>query len=91
MPRHYDETIPHFFDHLEDMFLGGGVYVTPPFDLDNQDYLRPTYFYFLFFSEKLLNDTLKLLRRMNLYECYMYLNNDGYDAIYCENVNFMNV
>jgi hypothetical protein len=40
---------------------------------------------------KLLNDTLKLLRRMNLYECYMYLNNDGYDAIYCENVSFMNV
>jgi hypothetical protein len=35
-----------------------------------------------------LNDTLKLLRRMNLYECYMYLNNDGYDAIYCENVKF---
>jgi hypothetical protein len=31
-----------FFDHLENMFLGGGVYVTPPFDLDNQDYLRPT-------------------------------------------------
>jgi hypothetical protein len=22
---------------------------------------------------------------------YMYLNNDGHDAIYCENVNFMNV
>jgi hypothetical protein len=41
-PRHYDETIPHFFDHLENMFLGGRVYVTPPFDLDNQDYLRPT-------------------------------------------------
>ena len=37
---------------------------------------------------KLLNDTLKLLRRMNLYECYMYLNNDGYDAMYCENVKF---
>jgi hypothetical protein len=39
-----------FFDHLENMFLGGGVYVTPPFDLDIQDYLRPTYFYFLFFQ-----------------------------------------
>jgi hypothetical protein len=40
--RHYDETIPHFFDHLENMFLKGWVYVTPPFDLDSQDYLRPT-------------------------------------------------
>jgi hypothetical protein len=39
-----------FFDHLENMFLEGGVYVTPPFDLDIQDYLRPTYFYFLFFQ-----------------------------------------
>ena len=79
-----------FYDHLENMLLEGWVYVTPPFDLDNQDYLRPTYFYFLF-TVKLLNDTLKLLRHINLYECYMYLNNDGYDAIYCENVNFMNV
>jgi hypothetical protein len=50
------------------MFLEGWVYVTPPFDLDNQDYLRPTHFYFLFIV-KLLNDTLELLRRMNLYEC----------------------
>jgi hypothetical protein len=41
-PRHYDETIPHFFYHLENMFLEGWVYVTPPFDLDSQDYLRPT-------------------------------------------------
>jgi hypothetical protein len=39
-----------FFDHLENMFLGGGVYVTPPFDLDIEDYLRPKYFYFLFFQ-----------------------------------------
>jgi hypothetical protein len=46
MLRHYDETIPHYFDHLENMFLEGGVYVTPPFDLDNQDYLRPIYFIF---------------------------------------------
>jgi hypothetical protein len=72
------------------MFLGGGVYVTPPFDLDSQDYLRPTLLYFLF-TVKLLNDTLKLLRRMNLYECLNVFDNDGYDAIYCENVNFMNV
>jgi hypothetical protein len=50
-PRHYYETISHFFDHLENMFLEGWVYVTPPFDLDNQDYLRPTDFYFLFTSE----------------------------------------
>jgi hypothetical protein len=54
------------------MFLEGGVYVTPPFDLDNQDYLRPTLYYFLFIV-KLLNDILKLLR-CRLYECYMYLN-----------------
>jgi hypothetical protein len=46
MLRHYGETIPHFFDHLENMFLEGWVYVTPPFDLDNQDYLRPIYFIF---------------------------------------------
>jgi hypothetical protein len=31
-----------FFYHLENMFLEGWVYVTPPFDLDNQDYRRPT-------------------------------------------------
>ena len=68
MPRHYGETIPHYFDHLENMFLEGGVYVTPPFDLDNQYYLRPTHLYFLFIV-KLLNDTLELLRCMNLYEC----------------------
>jgi hypothetical protein len=46
MLRHYDEIIPHYFDHLENMFLEGGVYVTPPFDLDIQDYLRPIYFIF---------------------------------------------
>jgi hypothetical protein len=68
MPRCYDEIIPHFFDHLENMFLEGWVYVTPPFDLDSQDYLRPKHLYFLF-TVKLLNDTLELLRRMNLYEC----------------------
>jgi hypothetical protein len=50
------------------MFLEGWVYVTPPFDLDNQYYLRPTHLYFLFIV-KLLNDTLELLRCMNLYEC----------------------
>ena len=37
---------PSLFEHLENMFLEGGVYVTPPFDLDNQDYLRPTYIIF---------------------------------------------
>jgi hypothetical protein len=37
---------PHYFDHLENMFLEGGVYVTPPFDLDCQDYLRTIYFIF---------------------------------------------
>jgi hypothetical protein len=46
MLRHYDEIIPHYFDHLENMFLEGGVYVTPPFDLDSQDYLRTIYFIF---------------------------------------------
>ena len=50
------------------MFLEGWVYVTPSFDLDNQDYLRPKHLYFLF-TMKLLNDTLEILRRMNLYEC----------------------
>jgi hypothetical protein len=24
-PRHYGETIPHYFDHLENVFLEGGV------------------------------------------------------------------
>ena len=42
MPRHYDKIIPDFFDHLENVFLEGWVYATPPFDLDSQDYLRPT-------------------------------------------------
>jgi len=51
MPRHYDEIIPHFFDHLENMFLEGGVYVTPTFDLDNQD-LPEAYFYYFLFTMK---------------------------------------
>ena len=59
MPRHYGEIIPHYFDHLENMFLEGGVYVTPPFDLDSQDYLSTIYTYFLV-TVKLLRDTLKL-------------------------------
>jgi hypothetical protein len=58
-PRHYGETIPHYFDHLKNMFFEGGVYVTPPFDLDSQDYLRPIYFIF-YVTVKLLSDTLKL-------------------------------
>ena len=33
--RHYNETIPHFFDHLENMLPEGWVYVMPPFDLES--------------------------------------------------------
>ena len=33
-----------FIDHLENMFLEGWMYATPPFDLDGQDYLRPIHF-----------------------------------------------
>ena len=40
---------------------------------------------------KLLNDTLKLLRHMNRYECLNVTDDDGYSAIYYVNVNFMNV
>ena len=83
MPRHYDETIPHFFDHLENMFLGGGVYVTPPFDLDRHDYLRPIYTLFSIHSETLLC--------MNMYECLNVIDDDVYNVIYYVNVNFTNV
>ena len=40
---------------------------------------------------KLLNDTLELLRRMKFYECLIVIDDDGYDAIYYVNVNFMSV
>ena len=47
-PRHYGETIPHYFDHLKNMFFEGGVYVTPPFDLDSQDLPEAYLHHFLF-------------------------------------------
>jgi hypothetical protein len=72
------------------MFLEGWVYVTQPFDLDIQD-LPEAYLYYFLFTVKLLNDTLKLLRHMNRYECLNVIDDYVYDATYCENVNFMNV
>jgi hypothetical protein len=65
------------------MFLEGWVYVTPPFDLDRQDYLRPIYF--IFYSQ------CETLRCMNFYECLNVIDDDVYNAIYYVNVNFTNV
>jgi hypothetical protein len=90
MLRHYDEIIPHFFDHLENMFLEGWVYVTPPFELHSQDYLRSTHLYF-YSQVKLLNNTLELLKCMNLYKFLNVIDDDGYDVIYYVNVNSRNV
>jgi hypothetical protein len=43
----------------------------PPFDLDSENYLRPNHLLFSIHCET-INDTLELLRHMNLCECQFY-------------------
>ena len=65
------------------MFLEGWVYVTPPFDLDRHDYLRPIYTLFSIHSET--------LRCVNIYECLNVIDDDVCNVIYYVNINFTNV
>ena len=71
MKSPYDDIIPHFFYHLKNVFFEGWVYAMPPFDLDSLNYLRPNQLLFSISCET-INETLEILRNMDLCECQFY-------------------